>query len=241
MRIVVDRTRLLKSLGRVHRVVERRNTIPILANVLIETSEGNLVLKATDLDVEATETSAATIEVGGGITVPAHLLYDIIRKLPDGAEIALNVKEETNTLAITSGRASFRLSGLPREDFPQVSTGKFTHQFEIKSEDLKRLIDGTQFAISTEETRYYLNGIYFHVLTEGEDIKFRAVATDGHRLALMDVPAPVGSETMPGVILPRKSVNELQRLVGEESDGIVKIELSDAKIRFSLGVDLQSG
>jgi len=235
MRIVVDRTRLLKSLGRVHRVVERRNTIPILANVLIDTHQGHLVLKATDLDVEATETSEALIEAEGGITVPAHLLYDIIRKLPDGAEIALSTKDEASALTITSGRANFRLAGLPREDFPQVSTGKFTHQFEIKSEDLKRLIDRTQFAISTEETRYYLNGIYFHVVTEETDVKFRAVATDGHRLALMECQAPVGSETMPGIILPRKGVSELQRLVAEESDGIVKIELSDAKIRFSLG------
>jgi len=235
MRVIVDRTRLLKSLGRVHRVVERRNTIPILANVLIEAHEDSLLLKATDLDVEALETSQANIEEAGGVTVPAHLLYDIVRKLPDGAEIALTLKDETNILTVTSGRSNFRLAGLPVQDFPQVSTGTFTHQFEIKSEDLKRLIDGAQFAISTEETRYYLNGIYFHVVTEEEDIKLRAVATDGHRLALLETPAPVGSETMPGVILPRKGVSELQRLVGEESDGVVKIELSDAKIRFSLG------
>jgi len=235
MRVVVDRTRLLKSLGRVHRVVERRNTIPILANVLIAAQGNSLVLKATDLDVEATETSEATIEQEGGITVPAHLLYDIIRKLPDGAEVALTIKPDTDTLLITSSRSNFRLAGLPSSDFPQVSTGKFTHQFEIKSQSLKRLIDGTQFAISTEETRYYLNGIYFHVVDEENEIKLRAVATDGHRLAQVETQAPVGSETMPGVILPRKGVSEVQRLVAEESDGIVKIELSDAKIRFSLG------
>jgi len=235
MRVIVDRTRLLKSLGRVHRVVERRNTIPILANVLIEAREGNLLLKATDLDVEALETSPANIEKEGGVTVPAHLLYDIIRKLPDGAEVTLDLKEDTNTLTVTAGRSNFRLAGLPVGDFPQVSTDKFTHQFEMKSEELKRLIDATQFAISTEETRYYLNGIYFHVITEGEEIKLRAVATDGHRLALLETTAPVGAETMPGVILPRKGVSEVQRLVGEESGGVVKIELSDAKIRFSLG------
>jgi len=235
MRVIVDRTHLLKSLGRVHRVVERRNTIPILANVLIETQSGNLLLKATDLDVEAIETSSAQIEREGGVTVPAHLLYEIIRKLPDGAEIALDLKEDSNVLVVTCGRSNFRVAGLPAKDFPQVSTGKFTHQFEMKSEDLKRLIDNTQFAISTEETRYYLSGIYFHVVTEGEEVKFRAVATDGHRLALLETQAPVGSETMPGVIVPRKGVGELQRLVNEESDGVVKIELSDAKIRFSLG------
>jgi len=235
MRIVVDRTHLLKSLGRVHRVVERRNTIPILANVLIETHEDGLLLKATDLDVEAIQTSHANVEKPGSVTVPAHLLYEIVRKLPDGAEVALSLKDDSNTLTVTSGRSNFRLAGLGGEDFPQLSTGKFTHKFEIKSQDLKRLIDGSQFAISTEETRYYLNGIYFHVVTEGDEIKFRAVATDGHRLALVETQAPVGSETMPGIILPRKGVSEVHRLVSEESDGVVKIELSDAKIRFSLG------
>jgi len=235
MRIVVDRTHLLKSLGRVHRVVERRNTIPILANVLIEAHEDNLRLKATDLDVEAIETSHANIEQPGAVTVPAHLLYEIVRTLSDGAEVALTLKDETNTLIVTSGRSNFRLAGLPEKDFPQLSAGNFTHKFEIKSQDLKRLIDGSQFAISTEETRYYLNGIYFHVITQEEEIKLRAVATDGHRLALIETQAPVGSETMPGIILPRKGVAELQRLVSEESDTVVTIELSNAKIRFSLG------
>ncbi|UXM95642.1 DNA polymerase III subunit beta [Bartonella sp. HY329] len=235
MRITVDRANLLKSLGRVHRVVERRNTIPILSNVLIEADNGQMLLKATDLDIEITETTTSTIEQAGATTVPAHLLYDIVRKLPDGGEVSLSMNGEGNAVAVAAGRASFRLQCLPKTDFPELSTGQFSHSFEIKAEDLKRLVNSTQFAISTEETRYYLNGIYFHVVESDGVLKLRAVATDGHRLAQAELNAPHGTEGMPGVIIPRKTVAELQKLVGDDNEALVKIELSDAKIRFSAG------
>lgn len=235
MRITVDRTNLLKSLGRVHRVVERRNTIPILSNVLIEADQGNMQLKATDLDLEVTESTASNVEQAGATTVPAHLLYDIVRKLPDGGEVMLAMNDEGNAVSVVSGRSNFRLQCLPKADFPELSAGQFSHSFELTSQALKRLLDCTQFAISTEETRYYLNGIYFHVIESDGGLKLRAVATDGHRLAQAELEAPSGSEGMPGVIIPRKTVGELQKLVGEESEAPVKIELSDAKIRFSVG------
>lgn len=235
MRITVDRANLLKSLGRVHRVVERRNTIPILSNVLIEADNGKMLLKATDLDLEITETTSSVSEQEGATTVPAHLLYDIVRKLPDGGEVCLALNSEGNGVVVSAGRANFRLQCLPKADFPQLSAGQFSHSFEIKAEDLKRLIHATQFAISTEETRYYLNGIYFHAIENNGVLKLRAVATDGHRLAQAELNAPHGSEGMPGVIIPRKTVGELQKLVGDDNDAMVQIELSDAKIRFSLG------
>jgi len=235
MRITVDRTNLLKALGRVHRVVERRNTIPILSNVLIDAASGKIQLKATDLDLEVTETAGANVEQAGATTVPAHLLYDIVRKLPDGGEVMLAVNPEGSSVSVVSGYSNFRLQCLPKEDFPELSAGEFSHSFKLNTKDLKRLVDCTQFAISTEETRYYLNGIYFHVLENEDMLKLRVVATDGHRLARIEIDAPHGSEGMPGVIIPRKTVGELQKLLGEESDEPVLVELSGAKIRFSIG------
>lgn len=235
MRITVDRTNLLKSLGRVHRVVERRNTIPILSNALIDADAGKMQLKATDLDLEVTETTGANVEKAGATTVPAHLLYDIVRKLPDGGEVMLEINPEGNFVSVVSGRSNFRLQCLPKADFPELNAGEFSHSFKFEAPALKRLVEATQFAISTEETRYYLNGIYVHVPDDEGTLKLRAVATDGHRLAKVELEAPRGSEGMPGIIIPRKTVGELHKLLGEEIDEPVLIELSDAKIRLSIG------
>jgi DNA polymerase III subunit beta len=234
MRVILERSNLLKSLNHVHRVVERRNTIPILSNVLLSANGASLELKATDLDLEVTEATAATVEQAGATTVPAHLLYDIVRKLPDGAEVMLKLDEGGNAMSVVSGRSSFRLQCLPQADFPELSAGNFSHMFRLDSAELKRLIDKTQFAISTEETRYYLNGIYLHTHEEGGKLKLRAVATDGHRLARTETEAPAGSEGMPGIIIPRKTVSELQKLV-DAPDIAVATELSDTKIRFTIG------
>ena len=232
MRVTLERSNLLKSLNHVQRVVERRNTIPILSNVLLQAEDGQLRLKATDLDLEVTETVAAVVEQAGATTVPAHMLYDIVRKLPDGAEVMLS-KSDDSTLNITSGKSQFKLQILPETDFPDLTAGEFSHTFRIQATSLKGLIDRTQFAISTEETRYYLNGIYFHSVEDDGELVLRAVATDGHRLARAQIDAPVGSEGMPGIIIPRKAVGEIQRLL-EDPDGSVTIELSDTKIRLTL-------
>ncbi|TIM32208.1 MAG: DNA polymerase III subunit beta [Mesorhizobium sp.] len=234
MRVILERSNLLKSLNHVHRVVERRNTIPILSNVLLSAEGATLEMKATDLDLEVTEATPAKIERGGATTVPAHLLYDIVRKLADGAEVMLKTDEDGNAMTVTSGRSSFRLQCLPQSDFPELSAGSFSHIFRLDSVALKGLIEKTQFAISTEETRYYLNGIYLHTHDADGKLKLRSVATDGHRLARAEIDAPAGSEGMPGIIIPRKTVSELQKLV-DDPDIAVTTELSDTKIRFTIG------
>jgi len=233
MRVVLERSNLLKSLNHVHRVVERRNTIPILSNVLLRAEGASLEMKATDLDLEVTEATPAQVERAGATTVPAHLLYDIVRKLPEGAEVMLRMDDSGQSMMVVSGRASFRLQCLPQSDFPELTAGSFSHIFRMDASDLKNLIDRTQFAISTEETRYYLNGIYLHVAESGGE-KLRAVATDGHRLAQAEVDAPKGAKGMPGIIIPRKTVMEVHRLVDDAGE-TVKIELSATKIRFTLG------
>ncbi|TIS53384.1 MAG: DNA polymerase III subunit beta [Mesorhizobium sp.] len=234
MRVILERSNLLKSLNHVHRVVERRNTIPILSNVLLSAEGASLEMKATDLDLEVTEATPAKVERGGATTVPAHLLYDIVRKLADGAEVMLKTDEDGNAMTVTSGRSSFRLQCLPQSDFPELSAGSFSHIFRLDSLALKGLIEKTQFAISTEETRYYLNGIFLHTHEAGGKLKLRSVATDGHRLARAEIDAPAGSEGMPGIIIPRKTVSELQKLV-DDPDIAVTTELSDTKIRFTIG------
>ena len=234
MKVTVERAALLKSLGHVHRVVERRNTIPILANVLIKADKSKLSFKATDLDLEVTEGIAAEVAPGGATTVPAHMFYEIVRKLPEGSQIVLEASGDRAVLAIRAGRSRFTLQTLPESDFPDLAAGDMTHKFKLGAAELKRLIDKTQFAISTEETRYYLNGIYLHTAGTNKTQMLRAVATDGHRLAQVELPLPEGAAGMPGIIVPRKTVGEVQRLI-EDTDAEVTVELSQGKIRFTLG------
>ena len=234
MKVTVERSELLKSLGHVHRVVERRNTIPILANVLIKAERGKLSLKATDLDLEVVDSIAAEVSPGGATTVPAHMFYEIARKLPEGAQIVIEGSGDRAVLSLRAGRSRFTLQTLPESDFPDLAAGEMTHSFKLAAADLKRLIDKTQFAISTEETRYYLNGIYIHTAGTPKNATLRAVATDGHRLAQVELPLPDGASGMPGIIVPRKTVGEVHRLI-ETGEGEIAIELSAGKIRFTIG------
>lgn len=233
MKVTLERNHLLKSLGHVHRVVERRNTYPILANVLMSATAEGLDLRATDLDIEVTETVPAMTATPGVTTVPAHTLYEIVRKLSDGAEIVLET-DGADQMQITSGRSRFHLACLNPDGFPDLKSGSFTHTFSIPAGTLKDLIERTQFAISNEETRYYLNGIFIHTIDSGDGIVMRAVATDGHRLARVEAEAPSGAAGMPGIIVPRKTVAEVLKLL-DGVEGDVAVELSDTKIRFTLG------
>ena len=234
MKVTIERSVLLKALGHVHRIVERRNTIPILANVLIEAADGKLALKSTDLDLEASESAPADVAQKGATTVPAHMIYDIARKLPEGAQVSLETTGDAGQLVLRAGRSRFTLQALPASDFPDLTAGEFSHRFAIPAAQLKSLIDNTQFAISTEETRYYLNGIYLHTVDVDGAPMLRAVATDGHRLARVETPAPEGSVGMPGIIAPRKAVTEIQKLLEDLSQDI-GVEISTAKARFQFG------
>jgi len=229
MKATIERATLLKSLSHVQSVVERRNTIPILSNVLIEAREdGSIRLMATDLDLQVDESVPASVEQPGATTVSAHTLFDIVRKLPEGSQVELNVAE--GKMHLSAGRSRFHLSTLPRDDFPVIAEGELPTRFELPAATLRQVIDKTRFAISTEETRYYLMGIFLHVA----DDQLKAAATDGHRLARVTVPRPDGAEGMPDVIVPRKCVAELRKLL-EELEGTVEVSLSPTKIRFGLG------
>ena len=232
MKATIERATLLKSLGHVQSVVERRNTIPILSNVLIEASAGGgLKLMATDLDLQVVEIVDAQVETAGATTVSAHTLFDIARKLPEGSQVQLTAAE--GKMLIVAGRARFNLSTLPRDDFPVIAEGELPTRFELPGATLRQIIDKTRFAISTEETRYYLNGIFLHVTDEAQPL-LKAAATDGHRLARVTVPRPDGAAGMPDVIVPRKCVAELRKLL-DEVEGTVEVSLSATKIRFGLG------
>ncbi len=234
MKATIERATLLRCLSHVQSVVERRNTIPILSNVLIEASAGgDLKVMATDLDLQVVEhMSAASVETPGAITVSAHLLFDIARKLPEGTQVSLETAD--NRMTVKAGRSRFQLPTLPRDDFPSIVEGDLPTSFELPARTLAELIDRTRFAISTEETRYYLNGIFLHVSDEDQPV-LKAAATDGHRLARFTLPRPEGAAGMPDVIVPRKAVGELRKLLEESLDGNVEIDLSASKIRFTLG------
>ena len=230
MKLTIDRMSLLRPLGHVQSVVERRNTIPILANVVLRAGEGELSLTATDMDMDIATEVGCSVMTSGTTTMSAHLLYDIARKLPDGAEVEIAVND--GHAMVSAGRSSFRLPTLPVEDFPAISSNELPVNFSLTAADMRDLIDTTRFAISTEETRYYLNGIYIHKAESGE---LCAVATDGHRLAMTRQALPSGAAQMPSIILPRKAVSELRKLL-DDFDGDVLVGLSETRAEFRFGV-----
>ncbi len=239
MKLTIDRAPLLHALAHVQSVVERRNTIPILANVLIDAGDGAIKLAATDMDLTITEKIAADVTSPGTTTAPAHTLYDIVRKLPDGTQVELE-SDDDGKLMLRSGRSTFTLACLPASEYPATDEESQPHNFSLTAKELKGLVDHTRFAVSTEETRYYLNGIYLHAVKQNATEILRAVATDGHRLARFQIPLPDGAADIPGVIVPRKTIQELRKLL-EDSEDSIDIALSDTKIRFAFdGIVLNS-
>lgn len=233
MKFSIERAPLLKALSHVTSVVERRNTIPILSNILLSVSAEGVSFAATDLDIEIIETTEANVQSQGVATLPAHTFYEIARKLPDGADVSIEMKPEDGQIVLHAGRSRFTLPTLPEDEFPALSADGLTHSFEIAASELARLIDKTRFAVSNEETRYYLNGVHLHA-TEDSDGFLRAVATDGHQLALCESPLPDGAAGMPAIIIPRKTIGEIRKLIDDVSDS-VQVQVSDSKIRFSVG------
>jgi len=234
MKLTIERAALLKSLAHVQSVVERRTTIPILSNVKLEGRSGSLSLNATDMDLDIIESVPADVVRPGATTAPAHTFYEIVRKLPDGSQVEIEVNGEDGQMTLRSGRSKFSLACLPVEDFPVLSGGDLPFNFTLSAAELKILIDRTRFAISTEETRYYLNGIYLHAATGPNGEVLRAVATDGHRLARVEITLPTGAAGMPGVIVPRKTVAEIRKLI-DETDAEITVSLSETKLKFAFG------
>ncbi|WP_226623822.1 DNA polymerase III subunit beta [Alloyangia pacifica] len=232
MKVSIERATLLKAVSQAQSVVERRNTIPILANVLIEAEGNTASFRATDLDIEVLDRAPAVVEQAGATTVSAVTLHEIVRKLPDGALVQLTADNAAGRLTVAAGRSNFSLATLPKEDFPVMASSEYSSNFTAKAEVLRRLFDKSKFAISTEETRYYLNGVYMHVAESEEGRMLRCVATDGHRLARIDAPLPAGAEAMPGVIVPRKTVGELRKLL-DEDDMDIAVSVSETKVRFA--------
>ncbi len=232
MKFSIERAVLVKAVAQAQSVVERRNTIPILANVLIETSDDGVSFRATDLDTEVVDRAPAQVVRPGATTVSAVMLNEIARKLPDGALVQISADAESGRLQVQAGRSSFNLATLPREDFPVMATSEYAANFTAPAGVLKRLFDKSKFAISTEETRYYLNGVYMHVSDSPEGRSLRCVATDGHRLARIDADLPDGAADMPGVIVPRKTVGELRKLL-DDDEAEIAVSVSETKIRFA--------
>ncbi|HEX3210085.1 MAG TPA: DNA polymerase III subunit beta [Geminicoccaceae bacterium] len=250
MKLAIERAALLRSLAHVQSVVERRTTIPILSNVKLEAEAGGLALTATDMDLSVVERAEAEIAQPGATSAPAHTLYDVVRKLPEGCRINLERSASGAEITLRAGRSTFDLPCLPAADFPAMTDEGLDHSFGIEAGELRRLIDRTRFAISTEETRYYLNGIFLHAMQEGAAVgapdrrgggplsqpTLRSVATDGHRLARVEAALPAGAEGMPPVIVPRKTVGEIRKLIDELETGAgVEVALSSARIRFKVG------
>ena len=232
MKLSIERGTLLRAVSQAQSVVERRNTIPILANVLIEAEGDQVQFRATDLDVEVVDAAPAQVERAGATTVPAVTLHEIVRKLPDGALVTLADDGASGRMSVEAGRSNFSLATLPKEDFPVMASSEYACNFAAKAPELRRLFDKSKFAISTEETRYYLNGVYMHVAEADGGRVLRCVATDGHRLARVDTDLPEGAADMPGVIVPRKTVGEMRKLL-EDDDTDIAVSVSETKVRFA--------
>lgn len=232
MRLTIEKPTIAKALQHVTSVVERRNTIPILSNVVLSADSFGLKLRAMDLDIEVTETVECDTATPGATTVSAHTLHDIVRKLDGKKPIDIELKD--GKLHLSAGASKFRLACLPPDEFPELTSAGMSHSFELQPDELRRLLDKTRFAISTDETRYYMQGIYLHAIETPYGHRLRAVATDGHRLALIQLEPPAGSLGCPGVILPRKTVGELMKLLSDAA-APVKIEMSANKVRFTVG------
>lgn len=237
MKLTVEKHHLASALDYVARVVERRNTIPILSNLLLSAAPGKLEVRATDLDLEVSSEVTAEVDEPGHVTVNADTFEKLVKKLPDGCLISLDEKAgaEKDGLTLKAGRSRVKLLTLDAMDFPSLAAGEFQCSMTVPAHMLAGLFDRVGFAVSTEETRYYLCGIYLHLFKIGGSLVIRGVATDGHRLALHQFTAPEGADGMPGVIVPRKAVGEIGKILKGRGKQDVLLEVSPTKLRLSAG------
>ncbi|USO01378.1 MAG: DNA polymerase III subunit beta [Alphaproteobacteria bacterium] len=231
MKFEIRRENFLKALTHGQNVVEKRTTVPILANTLLHAENGKLIITFTDLELSLIEAIDASVTQVGATTVPAHRLFEIVRKLIPGSDIACELIPDTQQLKLVSGACEFNISCLPADDFPTVQRTSLHHNFSMPAKDLFTVLDQVRFAMSNEEARYYLNGVLLHPKGAQE---MRAVATDGHRLARASFYVSTNVEKLPPVIISRKCVNELAKLIGE-SEGAIDLSISDTQIAFTLG------
>ncbi|MCG6863212.1 MAG: DNA polymerase III subunit beta [Chromatiaceae bacterium] len=229
MQIRADRESLIPVLTRVGGVVERRQTLPILGNVLISASEDSVQITGTDLEVEIRGKAQAVVERTGEITLPARKLIDICRALPEGVEVLLKV--ENDRASLVAGRSRFTLSTLPASDFPSMDRNAGMESIEVPQRTLKYLLEKTAFAMAHQDVRYYLNGLLLEVKAD----RLVTVATDGHRLAKVEEEMTLGIEEEMQIILPRKTVLELNRLLVSESDTSVRMDISEKIFRTFIG------
>ena len=224
MRFSLQRETLLKPLAQVVNVVERRQTLPVLANLLVQVTDGQLSLTGTDLEVEMVSRRAVDDAQDGETTIPARKLFDIVRALPDGSKVVIS--QSGDKITVQAGRSRFTLSSLPAGDFPSVDEVEATETIAVPEAALKELIERTAFAMAQQDVRYYLNGLLFDL----GDTRLRCVATDGHRLALCETTLEDAVQTKRQIILPRKGVTELQRLL-EGGDKTLELELGRNHLR----------
>jgi len=229
--VTLTKASLFKALSHVQSVVEKKNIVPILANIKLSAKANILEIVATDLDILISEKVTAAVGRGGELTVHTQTFYDIVRKLPDDSDINISLNQKSRgKLDIVSGNCNFSISYLEADDYPVMEQGEMLYNFTIGKEDLCRIIDKTKFSISADEGRYNLNGIFFHITSDGKFCK--AVSTDGHRLSCAWAATPEGAETIPGVIIPRKAILELRKIT-EDINDVVSISLSQRKIKFT--------
>ncbi|MEJ7746405.1 MAG: DNA polymerase III subunit beta [Luteimonas sp.] len=224
MRFSLQREVLLKPLAQVVNVVERRQTLPVLANLLVQVQGGQLSLTGTDLEVEMVARCAVEDAQDGETTIPARKLFEIVRALPDGSKVT--VTQVGDKVTVQAGRSRFTLASLPANDFPSVDEIEATERVDVPEAALKELIERTAFAMAQQDVRYYLNGLLFDL----RDQSLRCVATDGHRLAMCEAPLETGAQTKRQIIVPRKGVQELQRLL-EGGDRNLELEVGRNHIR----------
>lgn len=227
--ITAESHSLARTLATIARVVERKNTTPVLGNILVVARPGGITLRGTDLDIDISAGLAAECDEAGAITLPGHTLADIAAKCGEGSQIRIEWVAGEPRATIRSGRSRFVLPVIDATEFPDITAGDMGWTQEMPAADLRAMMQRPAFAISTEETRYYLNGIYLHQ-AEGRLV---AVATDGHRLARL-----IGPETADflagGIIVPRKAVGEIARIT-KDFKGSIALEASPAKVRVTAG------
>ena len=231
MKFIIPKPIIYKTLSHLQSIVNKKNTLPILANILIEAQQNSLTLSSTDMDISITETISCNVIEEGSTTLNAQLIFDIIKKLPENNEIEF-ISNDGKILTIRTNVSKFSLSCLPKDEFPIITTvSNDGMRLKVKSENIYSLIDKTKFAISNEETRYFLNGLYFNVSNNDKSSLLTFVGTDGHRLATSSIETEQFNNEVPGVIIPKKTINELSKLLSDINCDL-EIDISSNKIIF---------